>query len=813
MQKFTLPSITRRAALLAGVGAVLLPASMAIAQAEPASVPVASAGEVLVTARRVSESLDRVPVAITAFGSEQLAERMIISETDLQRSIPGLTVRTGQTSNFLSFSIRGQSLDQFTGSSPAVLPYFNDVQLTTYSASSFYDLDSIQVLKGPQGTLFGRNATGGAVLYSSAKPTDELEGFVTGRVGNFDMWELQGAINIPVVEDKVLLRVAGNIQRRDGFQENIYRDEHHGQIKRESGRASLTLRPTDGIENTTVFQYSHAGGDNLQLAMWSANACGSTNNGIPLASTAACLYGPALDNLFGAGAWEQYMALHPGAQPGGIMDQVAFQKELGPWKVNTWNPSIHKARDWFVTNTTNVELAPDLELKNIFGIAKSRSHDMYDAQGTGPYFLQGQDSSIDFNYGGTYTGVTNSTFQWSNESQLIGQAFDGTMDFIVGFYASYQRNKFFAPVSFIELRPFIDKAVQINDTKIIDKTQAIYAQVTQDLGGLTGVDGLKLTGGFRYTWEQLNITQGPLATAQQLATLPVNPADLYEKASFSDPSWTVGLEYQASSDLLLYVAQRGSWRSGGFNGNGPARFGTAAVGGNLFDSETTYDVELGAKYNGWVGAVPFRFNIALYNQWVKDIQRVTYTTPPAEFAVGGQPSLSAITVNIPKARVRGIEVDTSITPAQWLQIGGTLAYTNAKYTNGTTVVFGEPITYGPYGDTPKWSGTAFAAVTLPTPEQWGEVVLRGDIYAQTGQYFSNLAGTVAPDTKLPGYALANLRLDWNNINGSPVSVAAFAKNITKEKYYSGGMALIAFGQNGVIPGEPRTYGLEATIRF
>src|SRR3546814_6874462 len=87
--------------------------------------------------------------------------------------------------------------------------------------SAFYDLQSIQVLKGPQGTLFGRNATGGAVLFTTAKPTDEFEGYAMGRVGNYDLRHVEGAINAPIVEGKVLARIAGFFQNRDGFQRNL----------------------------------------------------------------------------------------------------------------------------------------------------------------------------------------------------------------------------------------------------------------------------------------------------------------------------------------------------------------------------------------------------------------------------------------------------------------------------------------------------------------------------------------------------------------------------------------------------------------
>ncbi|MBL0116833.1 MAG: Plug domain-containing protein [Sphingomonadales bacterium] len=134
----------------------------------------ASESDIIVTARRTEEKLQDVPVAVTAFGQQALAERRISSESDLQTATPGLTVRQTISSNQINYAIRGQSIDAFSFTAPAVTAYFNEVQVGGTSATSFFDLQSIQVLKGPQGTLFGRNATGGAVLYSAAKPTGDF---------------------------------------------------------------------------------------------------------------------------------------------------------------------------------------------------------------------------------------------------------------------------------------------------------------------------------------------------------------------------------------------------------------------------------------------------------------------------------------------------------------------------------------------------------------------------------------------------------------------------------------------------------------
>jgi iron complex outermembrane recepter protein len=120
----------------------------------------------------------------------------------LQQTVPGLTVRETENQNTLTYSIRGQTVDSYTGSATAVVPYVDEIQQISGGAGSFYDLDGIQVLKGPQGTRFGRNATGGAILYTTAKPDNTFGGYADVSYGNYHSHEEQGAINLPIVDDR-----------------------------------------------------------------------------------------------------------------------------------------------------------------------------------------------------------------------------------------------------------------------------------------------------------------------------------------------------------------------------------------------------------------------------------------------------------------------------------------------------------------------------------------------------------------------------------------------------------------------------------
>jgi iron complex outermembrane receptor protein len=249
--------------LIAGTScfALVSPAAMAQVGGVPAAgAPVAQAtvdtSDIIVTAQRRAERAQDVPIAITAFSPERLQQQNITQAQDLQASVPSLVVgANGQGSrDSQTPTLRGQGAT--FQASPGVVLYLNEVPLPSPITLSqqggpgnFVDLENLQVLAGPQGTLFGRNTTGGAVLLVPHKPTNDFSGSIQGKYGNYDDKELEGVLNIPVVDDKLLVRVVGAYQDRDGFTRDVAwnkdRDDKHWY----SGRIGITFRPTDRIEN------------------------------------------------------------------------------------------------------------------------------------------------------------------------------------------------------------------------------------------------------------------------------------------------------------------------------------------------------------------------------------------------------------------------------------------------------------------------------------------------------------------------------------------------------------------------------------
>jgi iron complex outermembrane receptor protein len=170
---------------------------------------------------------------------------------------------------------------------------------------------------------------------------------------------------------------------------------------------------------------------------------------------------------------------------------------------------------------------------------------------------------------------------------------------------------------------------------------------------------------------------------------------------------------------------------------------------------------------------------------------------------------------VPAARIHGIEVDTVFLPTSWLEIGASGTLIKGKFTKPDVELFGASFTYGPFADTPKASGVIYGQATLHESDDVGKFSLRGEVYAQTHVYFSSSANSITPGTKLPGYALVNARLGWDNIMGhGGLSADLFAKNVFDKEYFTGGIPLGAsLGVNNASVGEPRTYGVELSAKF
>lgn len=781
------------------------------ASTETAQLSESNLQDIVVTAQRRDESLSRTPVAVAVVTADTLTKANIVSEQDLRFATPGLTIRSNGSSNQQNYAIRGQSQDAYSGTLPGVLPYVNEVQIGGQGgASALYDLNSVQVLKGPQGTLFGRSATGGAVLFTTEKPSAEFGGHASIAAGNYDAFKLEGAVNLPVAGEKLMVRLAGFHQKRDGFQFNLYNNQRVGKIDRTGGRVSISSK-IGALSNDFVFDYFRSRSENTTATISGLLPFTGGGAGNPpfvpaeflyagVATPAARSTGIATLAAFtgasppaAAAFYDAYFA-DPRHPPTGLTQALTDQLARGPYTVNSSGRNIYNADNYIVTNATALDLSDSTKIRNIFGYTNLKSALSHNSNGV-PY---GVGEAGPGGVVGGREGIVNKTRQISNEIQIVGSLFSDNLSYVTGVYFQDQRTDSLLNSYFFDI--LFGGQTQFNDARLNYRTYAAYGQGTYKLNDA----GLAITAGLRYTSERDKIKTLPTDSIRIALGEPAPAGFDYDQHKiFNKLSYQFGIQDQVNSNTLLYATTRRAYKSGGFNSQVAPFAGSAAQGGNAFDAEQVSDLEVGAKYQGSVAGVPVRVSTALFYNWIKNGQRTAYTV------INGSPS--TVTTNVPTAHVYGVELDGQIRPVSWLTLGGTFIYLHSRYSNGQVFVVGTEQLFDRVPDAPQVTGTAFMNVSVPV--SGGLAVIGGSsVYYQTKSFTSprslNFAGTT-----LPGYVVVDFRLGLEDENAG-WSLNANLKNAFDRVYYVGGLAAGEVYQvNSLVVGSPRTMTVEARFKF
>lgn len=787
----------------------------ATSQAEPAGQREGQGEDIIVTAQRRDESLSRTPVSVQVIDAGALADAQVRGQEDLRTLAPGLSIRSGVNSNELNFAVRGQSRDPLSEGEPGALPYVNEVPVGGGKVSSalYYDLQSIQVLKGPQGTLFGRSATGGAVLITTQRPKNEFGGYISGSVGNYDLFGAEGAINVPLIDEKVLLRVAGIYREHDGYQRNIFPNlpSSVGDTDQWGIRPSLTVNLSDSFSNEFVLDYSETTGTPLGPVI--SGLVPFTGVGAPFVpvtflyagtapaarATALAFLGaflPGVSPAIIAGYYDAYFAPGTGHTQGGLTQELANQQARGPFVINSDGIRSFKADVLLATNITTLEISPSVKLKNVFGYIDTFTRSAENSDGTpfglGNHYIQRLNGMV-------VDGATNEWYRaFSEELQLQGTIIDGRLEYTTGVYYSDEDRRF------LNIQPFFDillgGVTQTNSYTLSSQTYAGYGQGTYALTD----DGLSVTLGARYTVDKRGKRLLPDDSFAVVNPTAPPGFDYDQSATFKTASWQLGLDYQITPSTLIYGVTRRAWKAGGFNGTVAPRVGGAEIGGDSFTKEKVTDVELGLKFQGNLGNMPTRIAIAGFNYWVEDSQRLAFTL------VNGNPS--SLTVNVPKAKLTGFEFQGQFSPAPWLSIGGVYNYINARYGNEQVVVNADPQIYDQVPDTPEHSGSVFADATIPVMGDLA-LVLHGDVYAQSSTTISPRSFTNPFGVVIDSYEIANFRLGIQNEEAG-WSLMANLQNAFDKTYYTGGLPTGEIFQINILnPGPPRTYSINARFNF
>ena len=786
--------------------------------------------EIIVTARRVNERAQQVPIAITAFSQDNLREKGVNNGTDLQNYTPSLSVVGDVARNQESYTIRGMggSAGQGTGSGPGVVGYFAEVPTSVSGPGNFYDLASLQVLKGPQGTLFGRNTTGGAVLLEPVRPKmGVVEGYADLTLGNYDRRSGQAALNIPLVDDVLAIRVAGQFDKRDGYVRDAVTGFDYLNRNNYSLRFGLQFNPTDAIRSYTAVTYTDVkehGGGSVLLAVNPA--------------------GP-------------YAAL--------LQPYLLAQHARGPRKTALSVPTREVAKSFLALNNTEIDLSDTLTLKNVFSYARIRSTSATDRDSTplpiadllgaypGSYNnnlrtiteelqLRYDDGALRIQAGGFFLDQKTPsplTFQTINPMQFGGILGGGPIILPLALQAALGVDGPLLPA--LSLQPA---------ARVEARSKAIYAQAQYKL-----TPDLTATAGFRWTWDRFGgeiqgyqagesyqvfnrlAALGVITPAQAAQVIGLN-ADLCTYDAYravaaggfptlhypncttpsfngkSDgPTWQFGLDWQANSDTLLYIVSRRGYKSGATNPIVSLFLGEQHP---LFAvrPEKVTDVEIGMKRDWDLGGeARARTNVSAFYTWYNDIQVIQRAT------IAG----SDILTNAKKARVMGLEFEGQLVPVRGLTLSAVYSYNSAKYLEYNSIAIpaipqaltaaqpSRDLSGTPFSFVPKHKFSLNGRIDLPAVEGVGEMAFNANWTYQSSQ---RVTPEAQPFDTIAGYGLVNLRFEWNNMFGAPVDAAVYGTNIFDKAYrVTANPSYNNSGFSNSIYGEPAQYGVQVRYRF
>ncbi|MEZ5710979.1 MAG: TonB-dependent receptor [Blastomonas sp.] len=794
---------------------------------------------IIVQARKVSENLQDVPVAITALSENDLTDRSVQRVQDIANFTPGLLIRTGQnTPAAMTISLRGQvQTDTIITLDPSVGTYVDGVYWArSYGLNGdFLDIQSVQVLKGPQGTLFGRNTTGGAMLINSNNPDmDDFSGRVSLTYGRFNEFQATGVVNLPIVPGKVALRLAGQRVSRDGYTRNVvpagavsvlpanipvvaktpFAGSPNGlkfdDKDRWTGRAKLDIMPTDNLTlrfSGEYFRMDEAGPSReILLATTPFTASNSTYT---LAGTAAIHTG------FANGGPVPNSPANAGQDIGiglGLLIPVIANLAANPGITSTNEVpySFAKTQTYGFTGILDTSFG---QMQLITGYRKIDAYAGVD--------LDGSPQQIHF------TESQQSVEQYSGEFQVTGEAFDNALDFAAGFFAFHETG-FDQSISIVA--PLLNPNTAQTYGEIDNDSIGAYAQGTWHFD-----DRFSFTGGLRYSVDDKGITsfnnnfnRNTGLTTCSLLTVPAivgaqmlrePPCAVRRRDSFSGWSYTAGFEFKPTFDTLLYIKTAKGFRSGGQQLRAP----TAAFV-IPFQPEIAYSYEAGFK--GEFFDRRLRFNLSVYQTDVNNIQRSTLIANP-----NGTGATATVLGNAGKARFRGFESEAVLAVTDGLRFSGFLSHVSPKYIRYADLT----------GD------RSFERFDSVTPWQWGAALdfdhdfggARLKLHADyshfaaspTNSYnFPQNAATVpagstatagAVNTQNAAIIAATTRKAQDLIgaraslsfNDDAYEVAIFGRNLTNDRTFVNNLLVAPVGYISGSRNEPRTYGVSVTAKF
>lgn len=736
--------------------------------------------EVVITARRMVEDLQRSPVAVTTFDESGMERRGMDTIADIGKFTPSMqfdaAAPASGSGNAVTVFLRGIGQTDFNLTvDPGVGIYVDGVYVSRSIGALLEttDIASVQVLRGPQGTLFGKNTIGGAVVVDTRAPTDEFEGSIQVVAGKFERADASGWVSIPA-NDQLRFLISGHTKTREGYVTRLTDGVKRGDQDQQGGRIVADWDASDAVSVRVSLDglRSREEGVGSVLLETSESAVFPVFNNVFL-NAPSCFPPSSLDNP--ACYNSQFLTGSPDS---------AFDLEPTPSDTDIWGGSMNV--NWGLGPFSVKSITAYRELDSSFSLDMDHS----------PLVIQSPAND--------YTQE-----QFSQELQLSGLTFDDRLQWILGLYYLKEKGN--------DENLITTSAIQFLSGGEVDNTSyAAFGQAVYDI-----TDTLRVTVGGRFTDEEKTFTPyqpvldvhqlaqvplppgsplpffltNPLTTMQTGVPQPVRIGDLalpnergVSKASEFTPSLT--LDYQPAEDVLLYATYAEGFKSGGFT----QRVFPPEPVIPSFEPEFAEVLEIGAKTE-WFSR-RLRLNGALFTTDYTNLQIIVND--------GIAPKVQ----NAGEARIRGVELEFEALPTEWLRLTGGFSHLDAKYREVDLRAF--PVSLdSQLVNTPEWSASLGATATAYKGEV-GSVVVQAD-WSYTGDVYKDAVNT--PALKQDGFHLFGASATYTH-SGEAFSATLGVTNLSDERYLVTGLSEMQFiGMTYGVFSRPREWYLRLAYRF
>lgn len=783
-----------RAGFMLGVSgaALFFMASAAQAQGGDATTQTALDGveEITVTARRRAESLQDTPIAISAVSGEGIAARGLDNVTQIGDFTPNVkfnsSVPVSASNATAAIFIRGIGQNDYQLSAdPGVGLYLDGVYISrgVGNVLDVLNVERIEVLRGPQGTLFGRNTIGGAVSVVTKKPGNEFAGSMDVTTGSYNRFQLKASVDVPLAEG-VYTSFSGFYHNRDGYVKGVISGAPDlGDTNQLAGRFALRLEPSSDVTIDIAVDGSRSREESAPNVLIAQDET----------APAAAVWNAAYS---GAGAICADMT-----NPARFTNQNCFNSQwaLAPYRHGGTFTTIS---DVFNNSSKKpYQSASDLNIWGVSGILEWKLSDAVTFKSITAYRKVTGFWTRDSDHSPADIIQTNSDWkqdQFSQEFQLSGEALDKSLNWLVGAYYSSESGNHKDLVNIID-------AVFLSGAVLDGKSYAFFGQATYEI-----VSDLNLTAGIRWTEDQKTFSNANqyVVEAGFLTGSPFNPdgsglADgdplmgpLGQKTTIKDRAWTpmASLSYRWSPEVLTYLSYSKGFKGGGFTQRVFPPFAFIPS----FKPETSETFEAGIKTDLFDRKL--RLNAAAFINNYDNLQ-ITVNDPTLGFA--------PIIQNAAKARIQGIELEMQLRPTDALRIEAGLGYLDAKYRDVDIRALNAGVTKATHlQNAPKWTLSASMGYSFDLMGN-GKLTPRVD-WSYRSRVYNDAVNT--PLLVQDGYHLVNAALNYTDAS-ERWSVNLGVKNLTKEVYLGSGYADSFGGITEGVYGRPREWYLSAGYKF